>query len=376
MARLKLYDDGHRLAAWDAPATVTLSTAPAGATARVARVEPDASGRYQLGPWRDLGATPLPPLSLPRGSYVFELALADHAPTRYPLLVDRGEAFTATVPLVRAAAVPPGMIYVPAGRFLIGSTAPEAQRREFEKAPPLHPTEVPAALVARTEVTIGDWVEYVRSLPPAEQPGRLPSSSVVGLSGEVRWQATAGGFDITLQPASTRYQVTTDGELVYPMRKERQRHPVRALPVTGVRPADFAAYAAWLAATGRVPGARVCDERTWEHAVRGADGRRYAAGDALAPTDANFGEEGSDFAGYGPDAVGTHPGGVSPFGIEDSAGNAWEIATSAFRGTDFVVRGGGYLLDGAAATATLRDPIDATVHDLVVGSRICASAGF
>lgn len=102
--------------------------------------------------------------------------------------------------------------------------------------------------------------------------------------------------------------------------------------------------------------------------------RTYPHGDTLAPDDANVGEAGSDFAGYGPDAVGAHPASRSVFGVDDLAGNVWELARSAFGETRYVVRGGGYPLDEVAAMSTMRDLVHDQLRDASIGFRICADA--
>src|SRR5205814_1205645 len=59
------------------------------------------------------------------------------------------------------------------------------------------------------------------------------------------------------------------------------------LPVDGASREDGEQFAAWLARSGRVPGARLCTDREWERAARGADDRRYPNGNGdPGPNDA------------------------------------------------------------------------------------------
>ena len=134
-----------------------------------------------------------------------------------------------------------------------------------------------------------------------------------------------------------------------------------------------AAYLAWLSADGGVPGARLCTEIEWERLARGADARAYAHGDLLRPADANYGEPGSIYGGYGPDEVGTHPASRSVFGADDLVGNVWELARSSFSETALVVRGGGYPLDSQASLSTMRELVHEDLRDASIGFRICAS---
>jgi formylglycine-generating enzyme required for sulfatase activity len=254
---------------------------------------------------------------------------------------------------------------------MIGSTAPDAQRRGYLKASPLHATRTAGYLAATTEVTIGQWAAFLRALPAEQRAPRTPS--IVGRSGALTWRFAAdGGLAIELEPSTQRYQVDLDGELRYPTRAARQTHRVRELPVSGITADDAEAYARWLATTGQVANARLCTEREWERLARGADDRPYPVGTALTLADGNLGLEGTDFAGYGPDQVGTHPAGASVYGAQDLSGNVWEIVASSSAGARHAVRGGSYALDGQPADVSFRDPIDAAARDLTMGTRICA----
>ncbi|GAB3425478.1 formylglycine-generating enzyme family protein [Flindersiella endophytica] len=90
-------------------------------------------------------------------------------------------------------------------------------------------------------------------------------------------------------------------------------------PVTGLPWPEAAAYCDWL-------GARLPTEDEWERAARGDDAREYPWGDVFDPTRANLREYGAG----GTLPVGSFPGGASPFGVLDLAGNCDEWTSTLY----------------------------------------------
>jgi formylglycine-generating enzyme required for sulfatase activity len=94
---------------------------------------------------------------------------------------------------------------------------------------------------------------------------------------------------------------------------------------------------------------RLPSESQWVRAASGDDGRLYPWGDEFDPSRCNVRE--SDHHSLTP--VNAHPNGVSPFGLLDMAGNAWEWCLSKQGGLDDyldlvsrakrAVRGGSYI---------------------------------
>jgi serine/threonine protein kinase/formylglycine-generating enzyme required for sulfatase activity len=391
LQRLGLYDhSGERRHRWDAPAHLAVESVPPGARISVFRFTPSATSGFHGAPsglapgapdlpgqtllkLRDLGPAPIPDLTLEPGSYLLTLALPDHAPVRYPILLARGEALRLSIPVPLLTRVPEGFVYVPHGRFLFGSAADEEVRRAFFNTAPLHPVETGAYLIARNETTYAEWLTYLGALPPKERARRTPKVS--GLTGALELTQLEGGeWQLTLQP-TTRVYTAKSGEMIhYESRKRRFIQDWLRFPVSGISLEDAEGYAGWLDATGRVPGARLCDEHEWERAARGADGREFPHGDRLEPDDANIDATyGKQPLAFGPDEVGSHPASRSPFGLDDACGNVFEWTTSRLAARENVLRGGAYYYDITVVRSSNRQVSEPTARDPNIGIRICAT---
>jgi formylglycine-generating enzyme required for sulfatase activity len=103
-------------------------------------------------------------------------------------------------------------------------------------------------------------------------------------------------------------------------------------PATDVTLAEAEAYCAAI-------GARLPSADEWEALARGTDARAYPWGDTFDETRCNCVE-----AGWGWTVpVTAHPGGASPFGAEQLAGNVWEWVSDRTPDGWGVVKGGSYL---------------------------------
>ena len=372
--RFTLYDAQGALAKrWKAPAHLAIDTDPPGAEASLFRFDPAAERRLALVPARELGATPVADVTLDRGSYIVELTAEGRVPVRSALLVDRGQLASIRATLPRTSEVPDGFVYVPPGPFLFGS-ADEDARRGFFDTVPLHEVTLEGYLIQRTEVTYAAWLVYLRALAPDERARRTPNAFTrVGGSGGLQLtEGHDGAWTLTLQPVARAFTAREGEPLRYEGRALRREQDWRLFPVSGISGEDAIAYAAWLDATKRAPGARLCTEMEWEKAARGADGREYPHGDHVAPDEANFDETyGRD--GMGPDEVGAHPASRSPFGLDDMSGNVFEWTRSTLAPGQLVGRGGGYFHDRKTLRLPNRNNAPPTLRDATVGVRLCAS---
>jgi formylglycine-generating enzyme required for sulfatase activity len=176
-------------------------------------------------------------------------------------------------------------VKVEGGLFRMGAQKKDAGARNYDEEAyddesPVHRVAVPAFCLGRYPVTVFEYERFVAD---------------GGYSNKQLW--TAGGDGRFTEPGNWRRQ------LGYPNR-----------PVVWVSWYEAAAYCKW--AGGRLP-----TEAEWEWAARcGRDGLRYPWGNEEPDAQrANF------IPGPGhPTPVGLYPGGATPGGIHDLAGNVWE----------------------------------------------------
>lgn len=172
--------------------------------------------------------------------------------------------------------VPPGMVLVPAGAFIMGSNeVPEEQ--------PIRQVHLDAFWIDATEVTTAKYTECVVD-------GVCESTQ----SGEY-------------------YNYMVDG---------KENHPIN-----GVRWQDADEYCKWVSGgIGRLP-----TEAEWEKAARGTDARIYPWGDVPEPSCVYVVmEELGDVNGCGTNStgeVGSKPPGISPYGALDMSGNVFELVS-------------------------------------------------
>lgn len=175
----------------------------------------------------------------------------------------------------------PGMVYIPAGEFIMGTSVDQLYRMgEVDEFP-------------QRRVWVNDYYMDIHEVTNAQYKYFLDSTKV---DAPPRWQ-------------NGNYGIGEDG-----------------LPVVSITWAEASAYA-------RFVGKRLPSEPEWEKAARGVDGRRYPWGDKFDPTLANNGETLMPVMSF--------ELGKSPFGCYDMAGNAAEWVSGWYaaypRGEDDVL---------------------------------------
>ena len=148
-------------------------------------------------------------------------------------------------------------------------------------------------------------------------------------------------------------------------------------PVVNVSWHDAKEYAAWLSRkTGKTY--RLLSEAEWEYAARGGTRTRYAFGETITNTRANYGGGGMLAAGSFPDNM---------FGLHDMHGNAWEWCEdnwhpnyegaphdgSVWRGGDRslrVLRGGSWTNDAAHLRSASRNRFRPDIRYSDIGFRL------
>jgi len=190
------------------------------------------------------------------------------------------------------------MMTIPAGGFLMGTT--EEQIEELAKQYHFHPS----------------WLS-----------GETPQRTIVLAEFKIdRFPVTNAQYLRFVKQARQRPPVTWRGG--YP--EEMANHPV-----VGIDWKSAVAYAEWA-------GKRLPTEAEWEKAARGGDGRMWPWGNEWNGALCNWNEGDEPLTGSHTTPVDAFPGGASPYGVMDVAGNAMEWCADEWSPMGRPMRGGSW----------------------------------
>jgi len=382
------------------PARLDVTTHRPGVAIEVLRYEEDSEGRMSLVPTPvPFEITPLEGVWLPPGSYHLRIQPPGPVATmEYPVVLERGGHTLLDLQLPMP--VPEGVVYIPPGCSFIGTPAQD-NIRQFMKSAPIHKLCLrDGYFIGRDEVTLGDWVTYLDTLDASHPDRQLLTREREIANGTISLrEGPSGAWTLVLHPMGGdgfRPALDANGRIENVVRKQleeqaraRGESPLRnyhasqewrRLPLAGVAAKELlndSGYLKWLNDTGRMRGARLCDEFEWARAARGADTRKYPHGNSFHEDDANIDVSYHRTAGaYGPDEVGSHPASNSPFGVRDMAGNVYEITavwTHDMGESDTVLMGGASYY-GTEAIEVANRQAATVAGDALVGVRLCAPA--
>jgi formylglycine-generating enzyme required for sulfatase activity len=215
-----------------------------------------------------------------------------------------------------------GFIEVNAGPFTMGSDKRQDSAADDNEMPQ-HQVTLPAFLIGRYEVTVGQYRACV-----ADRGCKL---------GDVR--VLDGPEDFPVR------HVSWHEALAYCNWLEEKLKAWKGTPKT---------LAAALA--GRQDGEAwrltLPSEAQWERAARGTDARVYPWGGGIDPSRANY----SDIKS-GPTPVGSFPAGASPIGAFDMSGNVWEWTRSLWEGEGGIVFKYPYVFDDGRERLSAPDSV-------------------
>lgn len=256
------------------------------------------------------------------------------------------------------------MIAVPAGPYIAGST-PEERAAAYDDHQ--HASGGDTARVAR--LFEGEADRAVSTLPgfridllPVTQAqyaeavtaGVVPAPAI----DEAGWRAQGGARAYT-EVARFAWR---DGR----PSTGREDHPV----VLVTQP-EAVRYCAW---RGQLIGEprRLPTAAEYEKAARGDSGQSYPWGNTFVAAQLDSAEGGTGDTA----AVGTHPGGASPYGVLDLAGNAaqWTSTPTATQGAGFVTKGSSWADHAGLGRGAARVARPPATRDVTLGFRCAADA--
>jgi iron(II)-dependent oxidoreductase len=327
-------------------------------------LDPDGARAFGETVRRRVADAEIPPTGEPR---IDALLAADFV---YRMVVrhehQHVETMLATIQLMDDAGVPAGdspgrecvdhraidaEILIPAGPFVMGT---DTDSWAYDNERPAHAVELPAFLIDATPTTNAQFVEFV---------------DAGGYHDPALW--TDAGWKWRQEAALTHPEFWSHHQDGWHRRRYGREEPVPPRePVQHVCWYEADAYARWA-------GKRLPTEAEWEKAASWDAGAGDAVkrpvpwADAADTTAADLWHAGRRF---GPDDVGAHPDGASPYGVLDLLGGVWEWTATDFAGhpgfTSFpyreysevffgpeykVLRGGAWATSPRAVSTTFRN---------------------
>ncbi len=226
------------------------------------------------------------------------------------------------------------MVYIPAGEFIRGSDAADADDRER----PVRKIFLDAYEIGKYPVTNTEYRKFIE----------------------------AGGYEKKEYWSPNGWEWRVKEKITAPEYWYNRKNNGANVPVVGVSWYEASAYAKWLSEESG-QSYRLPTETEWERAARGTGGRAYPWGNDFDKEKCNSGELGL----MRTSPVGIFPTGKSPEGCFDMAGNVWEWCSDWYSSTYYkdspsknpggppnggsrVLRGGSWFLDAVNCRAACR----------------------
>jgi formylglycine-generating enzyme required for sulfatase activity len=205
-----------------------------------------------------------------------------------------------------------------------------------------HTASLPEFRITRTLITNGEYAKFVQATGH-----RYPTVSAK------EWSS----YGLVHPFGRTQKFSWVDDEAP----RGREQHPVVLVSYDDAR-----AYAVWLSSTTGKPW-RLPTELEWEKAARGTDGRRFPWGNQFVPELLNSHDTGP----FDTTPVGSLPGGKSPYGLLDAAGQVFEWTQTRVGKNRYRVKGGSWDDKGCGVCRpAARHSRPVTLKHILIGFRL------
>ena len=225
---------------------------------------------------------------------------------RFPVSIERDKL--EVIDFEPPAFIPENMVYIPEGNFIFGERAFDDQ---FAR------TRLPGFLIGKYEVTIGEYMEFWRSLndPQLKEQYRPRIDADISEGRKL--------LDLW----------DNNGKLLAPYKEN--------MPVVGITPEAANAYMEYMSRKTNMHY-RLPTALEWEKAARGVDGREYVWGNDYTPDLACINGPGTSVPRKHPEVSGSYPQDRSVYGVYDMTGNVRELVRNPASWQRYTAKGSSF----------------------------------